>query len=230
MTKLAFVCTLLVAWCPREVGAFGFVPDSLARKLQQSALDEKIAVTPASEKGGEPGFGDLTGGLETALDYLPQFTPLERIAITATGNLQRIISSYYNCPVTVTPTRNEVVGNGVFEREVDLSVELATGVVRFATARSTVVVRDPEVEAAIDSGMVGVGQLFRFYDILPKFRLIDAGRNPGSFWRQYELSSEKIRCSIREEFRADTFELHKSETMRTAGKSWLQSKNAAVGQ
>ena len=51
MTKLAFVCTLLVAWCPREVGAFGFVPDSLARKLQQSALDEKIAVTPASEKG-----------------------------------------------------------------------------------------------------------------------------------------------------------------------------------
>ena len=39
---------------------------------------------------------------------------------------------------------------------------------------------------------VGVGQLFRFYDILPEFKLVDAGRNPGSFWRLYELNSDKV--------------------------------------
>jgi hypothetical protein len=55
----------------------------------------------AKAAGADSGFGDLTGGLETTIDYLPNFTPLERIAITATGNLQRIISSYYNSPVTV---------------------------------------------------------------------------------------------------------------------------------
>ena len=43
------------------------------------------------------------------MPFLPTFTPLERIAITANGNLQRLISSYYNAPVTVTCILNEEV-------------------------------------------------------------------------------------------------------------------------
>lgn len=46
-------------------------------------------------------MGDISGGLETTNEYLPNFTPLERVALTAVGNLQRIMSSFYNCPVTV---------------------------------------------------------------------------------------------------------------------------------
>ena len=56
------------------------------------------------------------------MEYLPDFTPLERIAITATGNLQRIISSFYNCPVTVQCVKNEKVASGVYDREVEISV------------------------------------------------------------------------------------------------------------
>jgi len=57
------------------------------------------------DAGEGGGLGDITGGLETTIDYLPNFTPLERIAITATGNLQRIIASYYNSPVKVRELR-----------------------------------------------------------------------------------------------------------------------------
>ena len=64
----------------------------------------------------------MSGGMETTMEYLPDFTPLERIAITATGNLQRIISSYYNCPVIVECVKNEKVAAGVYDREVKISV------------------------------------------------------------------------------------------------------------
>ena len=63
----------------------------------------------SSAVGVEAGLGDISGGLETTMEYLPRFTPMERIAITATGNLQRIVSSYYNSPVTVSCVRNEEV-------------------------------------------------------------------------------------------------------------------------
>lgn len=95
--------------------------------------------------------------------------------------------------------------------------------IKFCTARSTVIVRSADIEKAVKDGVVGVGQLFRFYNILPNFKLIDAGRSPGGFWRLYELNSDMVRCSIREEFRADTFELHKKPSMRTTGRAWLQA-------
>ena len=68
--------------------------------------------------------------------------------------------------------RNEEMGNCVYDREVDLYVTLSGGAegVRFCTARSTIIVRSPEIDAAIKDGSVGVGQLFRHYNILPKFR------------------------------------------------------------
>ena len=55
-----------------------------------------------------------------------------------------------------------------------------------------------------------------------------ATRSPGGFWRLYELNSDMVRCSIREEFRADTFELHMQPTMRVSGKSWLQSQQGNI--
>jgi len=46
-----------------------------------------------SAVGSDSGLGDLTGGMETTMDYLPNFTPLERIAITVCiGNRQPISS------------------------------------------------------------------------------------------------------------------------------------------
>ena len=96
----------------------------------------------------------------------------------------------------------------------------ATTQTHFCTAKSTIIVRSEEVEKALEADKVGVGQLFRFYDILPKFSLLEAGRTPDGFWRYYQLNSDIVRCSIREEFRADTFELHKIPSMRDSGRSW----------
>ena len=53
-------------------------------KKIQEPQDAAKAGLPLGAVGKEEGLGDITGGLETTMDYLPNFTPLERIAITAT--------------------------------------------------------------------------------------------------------------------------------------------------
>lgn len=146
--------------------------------------------------------------METTTPFLPTFSPLERIAVTATGNLQRIISSYYCRPVVVTCLENDEVAPGEYRRRVQLAVVFGEEERRvFCEARSRISIRSPEIEESVRRGTVGVGQLFRFYNILPEFRLVDAGRTQEGFWREYELSSSLIDCVIRENFRKDTFEL-----------------------
>ena len=84
--------------------------------------DDDDYAAAGGEKEKASSLGDLAGGMETTMEYLPDFTPLERIALTATGNLQRIISSYYNCPVTVECVKNVKVAAGVYDREVKINV------------------------------------------------------------------------------------------------------------
>ena len=62
---------------------------------------------------------------------------------------------------------------------------------------------------------LAIGQLFRHYNVLPCFTLLNAGRNSEGFWRLYDLDSKIARCNIREEFRGDTFELHLPASMRS---------------
>jgi hypothetical protein len=55
---------------------------------------------------------------------VPGLSPLERIALTANGNLQRIFSSYYDAPVHVHVDKSDQVKSlgSVWHRTVDLSV------------------------------------------------------------------------------------------------------------
>lgn len=141
--------------------------------------------------------------------------PLDRMALTANGNLQRLICSYYDSPVSVTvdrqyrerdlrveeedsqrPTKepsdtplNGERGRGaaaaysdsptssshVWHRVVHLSVFDRT----FCTATSVITVHDPTCQVLVESGQVGLGQLFRYLDLLPEFTLIDAGSMDG---------------------------------------------------
>jgi hypothetical protein len=139
--------------------------------------------------------------------------PLDRMALTANGNLQRLICSYYDAPVSVTldrqyrererdrDVRGEQDGNSqtidtpteaplngdrarsarnadpssqshVWHRVVHLSVFDRT----FCTATSVITVHDPTCQALVESGKVGLGQLFRYLDLLPEFTLLGAGR------------------------------------------------------
>jgi hypothetical protein len=145
--------------------------------------------------------------------------PLDRMAITANGNLQRLVSSYYDAPVTVQveycKRRNNLdaadsyfssAGVAVWERRVLLQIfDQQT----FCTADSIVVIHHPHVEELIESGAIGIGQLFRYFNILPEFALLAAGSNDGGgFWRNYTLTSEQLMtCHIHEVFCKDMWNL-----------------------
>lgn len=160
----------------------------------------------------------------------PSLSPLERIALTANGSLQRIFSSYYDAPVhvhvdrcevrscptentvTISPNINVRKKNGknygksmsnksrnqsVWDRTVRLSVHDQI----FCIATSTITIHCPLCEQLVESGEVGIGQLFRYLDKLPTFELLDAGRNKdGGLWRHYILKCKELTCNIKEDF------------------------------
>ncbi|CAN0122010.1 unnamed protein product [Scytosiphon promiscuus] len=120
--------------------------------------------------GGGGSGADLIKGRQGG-GLLQHFDAMERVVLTANGNLQRVISSYYNSPVTVDITYCEEVEPAVYEREVEISI---FGNV-FCVAKSLVVLHSPVCAEAVKTGSVGIGQLFRSLDILPSFELLNAG-------------------------------------------------------
>lgn len=130
-------------------------------------------------------FGDLmapttaTPGLTTAAAAAPtellRFSPLERLLVTANGNLQRIVSSYHAKPVDVRVAYNvETETSGVFHRQVTLHLDGADE--PFCTATSKVTVNNDAMLLAIASNEIGIGQLFRHFDTLPVFTLVAVRR------------------------------------------------------
>ncbi|KAL3933821.1 MAG: hypothetical protein SGBAC_010229 [Bacillariaceae sp.] len=132
--------------------------------------------------------------------------PMDRIAVTANGNLQRIISSYYDAPVEVSLTRcNPIPGvMGGWDRQVDLSVFDQV----FCKADSAVQVHNAEWRSLVQSGKMGLGQLFRYQNVLPEFILHAAGPTAdGGFWRNYTLECSSMTCLIHEEFCPNIWDL-----------------------
>jgi hypothetical protein len=156
--------------------------------------------------------GDLLfrDGLVTSEMYSLEGTygitnPLDRMAVTANGNLQRLFSSYYDAPVLVEVEHcTRQPNSSIWNRRVLLKIFDQT----FCTADSIVEVHSQEVEELVESGRVGIGQLFRHFNILPEFSLLLAGpTSNGGIWRNYTLESDLVTCSIREVFCAGLWEL-----------------------
>eukprot|EP00977_Amphora_coffeiformis_P004088 scaffold823_cov219-Amphora_coffeaeformis.AAC.6 len=141
--------------------------------------------------------------------------PLDRMALTANGNLQRLVSSYYDAPVSVVVDychERDATDVATWDRRVSLQVFGQT----FCVATSVIRVRDKQCVAWVESGQVGLGQLFRELNVLPTFSLQRAGvvqsnatnnntEEPtpgggGGFWREYSLTCAELSCDIREEF------------------------------
>lgn len=62
-------------------------------------------------------------------------------------------------------------------------------------------VHSEECLEAVEQRKVGVGQLFRYLNVLPTFRLLKAGRDTnGSLWREYTLSCPQLTCTFTEVF------------------------------
>lgn len=149
----------------------------------------------------------VTGG-DDIFSLVSQYNitnPLDRILITANGNLQRLISSYYDAPVHVLvescqqrPSFCNRKTTIIWDRVVHLQVYNRT----FCIATSEITILDPQCAALVASQQVGLGQLFRYYNVLPEFTLLQAGICPdnGFVWRDYQLDCQYVSCRIHEQF------------------------------
>jgi hypothetical protein len=178
-------------------------------------------------------FGDLmapkknSNGLTTTVEVsdLSPFSPLERILITANGNLQRIVSSYHAKTVQIKLVYNNEIETGCFHRQVTLHLDHSE--TPFCRATSKVTIQNEKMLRAIASNKIGIGQLFRHFDTLPVFTLLavrrgtcdsaknivhgtqvlppvnplDLGHVGDPFWRLYRLEAAAgVDCLIHEQF------------------------------
>ena len=61
-------------------------------------------------------------GFERSLPHgFDHFPALDRVVLTANGNLQRLVSSFNNAPVKVNVLRNIRVAHGKYNREVSIT-------------------------------------------------------------------------------------------------------------
>ncbi|KAF9916567.1 hypothetical protein FBU30_001286 [Linnemannia zychae] len=146
-----------------------------------------------------------THNLNTSLSLPDGFTGFERILLTANGNLQRLVSAYFNEVVTVEIVENKQVprlstdGPEVlarFQREVNL---LCNNKI-FCNAKSQVLVQDQKIYDLVVKDGVGIGQIFRYLDRLPSFDLHSLGKADRTFWREYSLRIPGIDCRLLEVF------------------------------
>jgi len=65
-----------------------------------------------------PSFGDIMSPNTTGFSLPDGFTPLQRILLTANGNVERIVSSYYYEPLTVLVPLSHQRNSCVYDRQV----------------------------------------------------------------------------------------------------------------
>jgi len=216
---------------------------SISLKGSNSNSSSSIEFKKESRYGGGT-LGDIMSSGLVTVPRLPLaetfgfFNPLDRMVLTANGNLQRLVSSYYDSAVSVyvdscTPRLSASTQSAlsstqsqssdvvvVWDRVVHLMVFNQT----FCVATSVITVRDHLCVGLVESGKVGLGQLFRYMDLLPEFCLVNADRNNKSnndnddndntsdnrnknnddkdtgFWREYTLECAEVSCRIHENF------------------------------
>ncbi|KAJ1804332.1 hypothetical protein LPJ56_006756, partial [Coemansia sp. RSA 2599] len=151
-------------------------------------------------------FGDVMSQRETSCMLPAVFkNPVQRIMLMANGNLQRVLSAYYNMPVSVEVLLNEASdARQLKERRLpirfDRVINLVCNGTVVCTATSTVdLLTDKAADLVIGQG-VGIGQLFRYMNVLPTFllRAAQLSDDDSSFERVYELRSDDVVCKITE--------------------------------
>ncbi|KAF8923635.1 hypothetical protein BGZ52_009405, partial [Haplosporangium bisporale] len=140
---------------------------------------------------------------DTTLTLPDGFSGFERMLLTANGNLQRLISAYFNMTVSVQILENTQVELTAdedptvfarFQREVNLICNKKI----VCNAKSQVLVKDEQVYDLVVNKGVGIGQIFRYLDRLPSFELHGLGRTEQTFWREYSLRIPGVDCRLLE--------------------------------
>ncbi|KAF9946024.1 hypothetical protein BGZ72_000755 [Mortierella alpina] len=170
-------------------------------------------------------FGDIMSKRDTTLVLPDGFSGSERILLTANGNLQRLISAYFNKTVTVTILENTQVPLtpdddpaviARFQREVNL---LCNNKI-VCNAKSRVLIKDQKVYDLVVKNGVGIGQIFRYLDRLPSFELHGLGRTDKTFWREYSLTIPGVDCRLLEVLPSALFDENWLEKEHDGDISW----------
>lgn len=174
----------------------------------EGAPASRVAPRPASRLSAPAGaahFGDIMAAAHTRIELPPSdFSPLQRLLLTANGNVGRIVSAYYGHQVSVSVNYSRPAALGGYEREVTMSIFSRP----FLVARSSVHVLDPEWCRAVDAGTMPLGSIFQQHGVLPACTLHAVGRGVGGyFWRVYSLRASKVACEIHETFADDVFDI-----------------------
>ncbi|KAF9348045.1 hypothetical protein BGX26_000498 [Mortierella sp. AD094] len=167
-------------------------------------------------------FGDIMSKRDTSLTLPDGFSGFERILLTANGNLQRLISAYFNKTVSVKILENvqvplkededpSVIAR--FQREVNL---LCNDKI-VCNAKSQVLIKDQAVHELVVEKGVGIGQIFRYLDKLPSFELHGLGRTEKTFWREYSLKIAGVDCRLLEVLPSSLFD-----------ENWLEKESEEI--
>ncbi|KLO17928.1 hypothetical protein SCHPADRAFT_993925 [Schizopora paradoxa] len=163
----------------------------------------------------------------TVFDYAwpRNITPLERIILAASGDLQRMLSAFFAHPIMIDLVFSQTSPSGrpsetaspsepiVQRRQVHLLCQGRT----VCVATSSVTITSPECAHLFLDEKYAIGQLFRAVGKVPKFSLLKVGHGPAeetqrqkcerededgptTLWRRYTLEVEGFGCDIVEVF------------------------------
>ncbi|KAK7012226.1 hypothetical protein R3P38DRAFT_1585754 [Favolaschia claudopus] len=175
-----------------------------------------------------------------------EITGLERIALSAQGDLQRILSAFFARPIVLAliysntfTKRGETLeplslpnSNAVAAASPEVpivqnrQVHLQCGGKVVCVATSTVKISSPRCAHLFLEEKYGIGQLFSKLGATPSFELLDVGigghndmekgMGGSQLWRRYRLSGPEIECEILEVFA--------SREMFSQGETWLEGR------
>ncbi|KAL6302059.1 hypothetical protein BKA93DRAFT_751480 [Sparassis latifolia] len=173
----------------------------------------------------------------------PNITGVERIVLSAHGDLQRLLSAFFSRSINValiySHTTVEDPSGVSTSYPPSLSalphpsptaplvqqrqVHLLCGSSVVCVATSTVRVTAAAPAQLFFGQKYAIGQVFRKMGCIPEFELVEAGVDglggPGSLWRKYKLYTEGFACEILEVF--------PNRDMFVRGEAWLNDKLTA---
>lgn len=180
------------------------------------------------DEDGRANFGDIMQRSSGEMPLSPwlrkklqdtawmQSHPYHRVVLTANGALQRTMSAWYQSEIKVEVIFNREIQEMIswahpFVKQYDRRVQMSCCGEVFCVATSRIILSEQRAVDAVESGGVGIAQLFKHFRILPRFYLTDAGAQscPGGvqLWRDYVLEGSGIECRIREDFSPNFLDL-----------------------
>ena len=130
---------------------------------------------------------------ETSCIFSNNYSPLERIILSANGNLQKILSAYFNTTISVIIKDNFKVDNNTIIRQSIMKCKNI--IVCYMNSKITILHGDITI-----NGDIAIGQIFQKMRKVPNFKLHQIEKSKDSFQRKYTLWTEQLRCEIIETF------------------------------